>query len=235
MLVVNGLAKHFSREGVRRNLFRDLSFELPRRGRLAILGRNGQGKSTLIKILGGVLAPSAGQVRWDMSVSWPLGFGGAFQGGMTGLDNIKFLARIYDRPPGPLIDRVEAFAELGHALTMPVKYYSSGMRARLAFGLSLGIEFDCYLIDEVIAVGDTIFRERCEEELFGRRADRAFIVASHDLHFILKQCQTAIVVESGRAKLFDDINLAVDIYCAICDEEAGKNQTREALEALHAA
>lgn len=169
-----------------------------------------------------------------MSVSWPLGFGGAFQGGMTGLDNIKFLARIYDRSPGPLIDRVEGFAELGDALTMPVKHYSSGMRARLAFGLSLAIEFDCYLIDEVFAVGDSIFRQRCEDELFGRRADRTFIVASHDLHFIMKQCQSAIVVESGRAKLFDDINLAVDIYCAICDEEGGINQTREALTALSA-
>lgn len=231
MLVVNGLAKHFSGHGGKRVLFKDLSFQVARRGRLAVLGRNGQGKSTLIKILGGVLQPSAGEVNWDMTVSWPLGFGGAFQGGMTGLDNINFLARIYNRPAGQLIDRVEAFAELGHALTMPVKHYSSGMRARLAFGLSLAIEFDCYLIDEVIAVGDNIFRQRCEDELFGRRADRAFIIASHDLHFIMKTCQYAIVIEGGRAKLFDDINLAVDVYCAICDEEARINQTREAVGA----
>ncbi len=136
-----------------------------------------------------------------MSASWPLGFGGAFQGGMTGLDNIKFLARIYQREPEDLLERVEDFAELGDALTMPVKYYSSGMRARLAFGLSLAIEFDCYLIDEVIAVGDSLFRRKCEEELFARRADRAFIIASHDLQFIQQTCKSAIVVESGRAKL----------------------------------
>lgn len=219
MLVVRNLAKHYVRHGEPRRLFRDLSFELPRQGRLAVLGRNGQGKSTLIKILGGVLQPTSGVVTWNMTPSWPLGFGGGFQGGMTGLDNIKFLARVYQREPEALLARVEEFAELGDALTMPVKYYSSGMRARLAFGLSLAIEFDCYLIDEVISVGDTLFRHKCEEELFGKRADRSFVIASHDLGFIKETCNSAIIVESGRAKMFDDIELAVDIYHAICDEQ----------------
>ena len=219
MLTVSDLSKHFLRNGEPRYLFRDLSFELPRYGRLAVLGRNGQGKSTLIKILGGVLQPTSGAVDWNMTASWPLGFGGGFQGGMSGLDNIKFLARIYQREPEALLERVEEFAELGDALTMPVKYYSSGMRARLGFGLSLAIEFDCYLIDEVIAVGDVVFRLKCEDELFGRRADRAFIIASHDIEFIRRTCKNAIVVESGRAKMFQDIGLAVDVYHAICEEE----------------
>ncbi len=218
MLVVNSLSKQYVRHGTPRTLFRDLSFELPRDGRLAVLGRNGQGKSTLIKILGGVLWPTSGEARWSMSASWPLGFGGAFQGGMTGLDNIRFLARIYRRPVTALIDRVEGFAELGEALAMPVKYYSSGMRARLAFGLSLAIEFDCYLIDEVIAVGDALFREKCERELFERRADRAFIIASHDLGFIQKTCNSAIIIESGRAKLFNDIDVAMEVYASVWEE-----------------
>ena len=226
MLTVRGLTKHYMRHGHQNVLFRDLSFDLPRDGRLAVLGRNGQGKSTLIKILGGVLAPNAGEVRWAMKASWPLGFNGALQGGMTGYDNIKFLARMYDRPIKAMIDRVENFAELGEALTQPIKYYSSGMRARLAFGLSMAIEFDCYLIDEIIAVGDSIFRRKCEEELFERRADRAFVIASHDLHFLKATCTSAIVLESGRAKLFDDVGLAVDIYCSICDEEYALEQLR---------
>ncbi len=220
MLAVQDLTKHFTRHGERRIVFDHLSFELPRRGRLAVLGRNGQGKSTLIKILGGVMPPTSGKVQWDMKASWPLGFSGAFQGGMTGVDNINFMARIYDRPRKSLIERVERFAELGDALTIPVRYYSSGMRARLAFGLSLAIEFDCYLIDEVIAVGDNKFRRKCEEELFERRGDRAFIIASHDLEFIMRTCQTAIIVENGRAKLFDDMRMAAEIYLAICEEEA---------------
>jgi capsular polysaccharide transport system ATP-binding protein len=109
---------------------------------------------------------------------------------------------------------------------MPVKHYSSGMRARLAFGLSLAIEFDCYLIDEVIAVGDSLFRRKCEEELFARRADRAFIIASHDLKFIENVCHSAIIVESGRAKMFDDVELAIEIYHAICEEESLLTQER---------
>src|SRR5579859_2359293 len=223
MLTVRGLTKQYPLDGRPRTLFRDLSFDLPRDGRLALLGRNGQGKSTLIKIIGGVVEPSAGEVKWSMSCSWPLGFGGAFQGGMTGLDNIRFLARIYRRPAKGLVERVDEFAQLGKMLSMPVKYYSSGMRARLAFGLSLAIEFDCYLIDEVISVGDAVFRGKCERELFDHRRDRAYIIASHDMSFIKQTCSSAIVIESGRAKIFDNVDTAVDIYAALCDEESARS------------
>lgn len=216
MLVVRGLAKQYVRNGKPRLLFDGLSFTLRPRERLAILGRNGQGKSTLIKILGGVLPANRGEVTWTMRSSWPLGFGGAFQGGLTGVDNIRFLARIYDCPVEPMLANVERFAELGDALTMPVKHYSSGMRARLAFGLSLAIEFDCYLIDEIVAVGDALFRDKCEEELFGKRHDRAFIIASHDLAFIKHSCERAIVIESGRTALYDDIDSAIAAYAEIC-------------------
>jgi capsular polysaccharide transport system ATP-binding protein len=219
MLSVRGLTKQYPLEGRTRTLFRDLSFDLPRDGRLALLGRNGQGKSTLIKIIGGVTEPTAGEVKWSMSSSWPLGFAGAFQGGMTGLDNIRFLARIYRRPAKGLIERVDEFAQLGKMLSMPVKYYSSGMRARLAFGLSLAIEFDCYLIDEVFSVGDGVFRGKCEKEFFEHRKDRAYIVASHDTEFLKQTCSSAIVIENGMAKWFDDVDTAVHIYYALCDEE----------------
>ncbi len=193
-------------------VFRNLGFSLETRGRMGILGRNGQGKSTLIKILGGVLKPTSGKVRWAMSCSWPIGFGGGFQGSLTGIDNIRFITRIYGRKFDDVFDRVESFAELGVALKRPVKHYSSGMRARLAFGLSLAIEFDCYLIDELVAVGDARFQRRCNEELFERRADRAFLMASHDTNLIVENCERALVIEGGRAKIFDDVEEAVDIY-----------------------
>ncbi|PZO05391.1 MAG: ATP-binding protein [Alphaproteobacteria bacterium] len=195
-----------------RPVFKDLNFTLNRSGRLAILGRNGQGKSTLIKMLGGVLPISDGRIDWGMTASWPIGFGGAFQGSLSGLDNIKFLSRLYNRPIEDVLARVDDFAELGRSLRLPVKHYSSGMRARLAFGLSLAIEFDCYLIDELMAVGDARFMQKCQEELFTHRGDRAFLMASHEIHLIAQYCDRALIIESGKAKIFDDIHEAVEIY-----------------------
>lgn len=209
-LRVTGLGKTY--HGANRPLFQGLTFDVARDGRLAILGRNGQGKSTLIKMLGGILPPSEGRVDWLMSSSWPIGFGGGFQGSLSGLDNIRFLSRLYDRNYRELLDRVDSFAELGRSLRMPVKHYSSGMRARLAFGLSLAIDFDCYLIDELVAVGDARFQQKCEEELFLHRADRSYLMASHDMHLIARHCSRALIIEGGRAKMFDDIEEAVDIY-----------------------
>ena len=218
MLQVRDLAKTFLSDSGPRRLFSGLSFDLHPGDRLAVIGRNGQGKSTLIKILGGVVAPSRGTVTWTMSASWPLGFWGGFQGGLTGLDNIRFIARIYNRPIDRTVALVEDFAQLGRQIADPVRFYSSGMRARLAFGLSLAIEFDCYLIDEVISVGDILFQAKCETELFDARAHRAFVMASHDMKLLKKHCDRAIVVERGHAKVFDDLDLAIDIYTSLCED-----------------
>lgn len=209
-LIVSRLSKRY--DGVGRTLFEDLSFVLGRRERLALMGRNGQGKSTLIKILGGVLPATAGRYDWRMSPSWPIGFGGGFQGSLSGIDNIRFIARIYGREFQETYERVEDFAELGLAMKRPVKHYSSGMRARLAFGLSLAIEFDCYLIDELVSVGDARFQRKCNEEIFERRADRSFLMASHDMNMMRSYCKRALIVESGKARLFEDVNEAIEIY-----------------------
>lgn len=196
----------------RRPVFQNLNFDIPLGGRLALLGRNGQGKSTLIKILGGIIPASEGSVEWAMTSSWPIGFGGGFQGSLSGYDNIRFISRIYNADYETVLARVEEFAELGHALSTEVKRYSSGMRARLAFGLSLAIEFDCYLIDELVAVGDARFQRKCQEELFEKRAERTFIMASHDMGLIAAHCEQALILESGKVKMFDDVEEAIDIY-----------------------
>lgn len=209
-LRVSRLGKTF--HGATRPVFQDIDFTLGRSGRLAILGRNGQGKSTLIKMLGGILPATEGDIIWNMSSSWPIGFGGGFQGSLSGLDNIRFLARLYNRNYKDTLERVDSFAELGRSLRMPVKHYSSGMRARLAFGLSLAIEFDCYLIDELVAVGDARFQQKCQEELFTHRKDRAFMMASHDVHMVAHHCDRAIIIESGKCKIFEDVQEAVEIY-----------------------
>jgi capsular polysaccharide transport system ATP-binding protein len=192
----------------------DVSFEVPPGFKLGLLGRNGSGKSTLIRLIGKVEMPTRGRIDHDMSVSWPLGFGGTFQGSLTGIDNIKFIARIYGQDYATLRRFVDDFAELGEFLYEPVKTYSSGMCARLAFALSIAIEFDCYLIDEVILVGDQRFQARCKEHLFDRKADRALVIASHDLDFIKATCDGALVVAAGRGQYFDDVEDAVVAYRA---------------------
>lgn len=210
-LIVKDLTKTYP--GVHsKTIFRDLSFDLARDGRLAVLGRNGQGKSTLIKLLGGILPPTSGSIEWNMTSSWPIGLGGGFQGSLSGIDNIRFITRIYHKNYDEVFERVEGFAELGASLKQPVKQYSSGMRARLAFGLSLAIDFDCYLIDELVSVGDARFQRKCTEELFTHRADRAFLMASHDMSIIAATCQRALVIEGGQLRMFEDIEEAIDVY-----------------------
>jgi len=180
--------------------------------RFGILGRNGAGKSTLIRIISGQEDPDSGIVDRQMRVSWPIAFAGAFQGSLTGYDNTKFIARIHGIDPASVKEKVEHFAELGSFFNEPVKNYSSGMRARLAFALSLAIEFDCYLVDEAFSVGDARFQEKCEYELFEKRKDRAYILVSHDYEFIRTHCQRLAVLNEGVLYHFDDIESAFDYY-----------------------
>ncbi|MGA8610514.1 MAG: ABC transporter ATP-binding protein, partial [Xanthobacteraceae bacterium] len=176
--------------------------------KVALLGRNGAGKSTLIRLLAGIELPTRGVIRRTMSVSWPVGIEGGVGGSMTGNDNIRFIARLYNKPFKDVHDYVEDFAQLGKFLSEPVRTYSTGMRGRLNFALSFAVDFDCYLIDEVIAAGDARFQKRSHEELFEKRADRSLILASHISSIVKDYCSRALVLHHGRAKLFDDLDLA---------------------------
>ncbi|HVF38101.1 MAG TPA: ABC transporter ATP-binding protein [Sphingomicrobium sp.] len=178
-------------------VLKDVNLRVDSGERVGILGRNGAGKSTLIRLISGAELPTSGSIVRDMSVSWPLAFGGAFQGSLTGYDNLRFICRIYDVDPADKVGFVEGFSELGIYLREPVKTYSAGMRARLAFAISMVIEFDCFLIDEIIAVGDARFHEKCNHELFVKRADRAMIIVSHDPTYIREHCSRASVLVDG--------------------------------------
>jgi capsular polysaccharide transport system ATP-binding protein len=211
---VNIVKDYHTTRGVRRVL-NGINLEVSRGQKLGILGQNGAGKSTLIRIIGGVEHATAGRIERTMSVSWPLAFSGAFQGSMSGLDNLKFISRIYGLDYAPTRKFVDDFAELGAQLVEPVKTYSSGMRARLAFALSIAIEFECYLIDEVAMVGDARFYQRCEDELYSKRGDRALIIVSHDMHFIEKVCDSAAVIHNGGITICDTVTEAMDLYQAL--------------------
>ncbi len=214
MIVVEGVCKDYHSEALRRDrrVLNDVSFRVAPGDKLAVLGHNGAGKSTLIRLIAGIELPTKGKIDRGMTVSWPVGLMGGFAVSLTGNDNIRFIARVYDRSFNDLRDYVDDFAMLGSFLSEPVQSYSTGMRARLNFALSLAIDFDCYLIDEVIAVGDQRFVRRSHEELFEKRADRSLILASHSPETVRAYCSRALVINQGRAKLFDDLDLALDIY-----------------------
>jgi capsular polysaccharide transport system ATP-binding protein len=215
MISCENLYKSYPAGHGRKEVLKGVNLTIGKQERVALLGRNGAGKSTLIKQIGGVELPDRGRVIRKMTNSWPIGFNGGFQGSLTGYDNARFIARIYGRTYSDLIDFIEDFTELGGSLRMPVKTYSSGMRARLAFALSLAIEFDCYLIDEVILVGDKNFQQKCNTELFEKRSDRAMIIASHDMDIISDLCDRGIVIHDGTVTAYDEIAEAVAVYSAL--------------------
>ncbi|MBB2163561.1 ABC transporter ATP-binding protein [Gluconacetobacter sp. 1b LMG 1731] len=206
------IVKDFHTSSGMKRVLNGVNCTIQRSEKWGILGHNGAGKSTLLRIIGGVDVPTSGRVEVDMSVSWPLAFSGAFQGSLSGLDNLRFIARIYNRNYDEMRRFVDDFAELGQHLREPVKNYSSGMKARLAFALSIAIEFDCYLIDEVIMVGDARFTERCRRELFEKRQDRALVIVSHSMDYIKDVCDHSMVLQGGKMTICTSVQEGVDMY-----------------------
>ena len=176
-----------------------------------ILGVNGAGKSTILRLIAGTELPNSGKVKRDARVSWPLGFASAFNPLMTGRNNVTFAARAYGQDVREVLDFVEDFSELGDYLDVPVRTYSSGMGAKLAFGLSMAIEFDVYLIDEITAVGDARFQRRCETAFAARRSVADVIMVSHQVGTIQAYCDRGAVLVDGRLMIFGNIDQAVDI------------------------
>ncbi|WP_424810682.1 ABC transporter ATP-binding protein [Roseococcus sp. YIM B11640] len=212
MLELSGVCKSFVKGGIRRDVLKGVDATFWPGDAVGILGRNGAGKSTLMRIMSGVEQPTAGRVRRNMSISWPIGFSGAVHDALTGADNARFIARLYDRKLDWVESFVKDFSELGDQFRAPVKTYSSGMRARLIFALSLAIDFDCYLVDEVIAVGDARFNEKCRQSLLSRRGRSALILVSHQVETVRSLCSHAAILNEGRLTFHEDLDQAFAEY-----------------------
>lgn len=215
MIRVENVTKTYRTQQGRHTVFKELSFEIPTGAGLAVLGRNGAGKSTLINIIGGAETVDSGRLVTDGHISWPVGLAGGFQPSLTARDNVKFVARLYaEKHEIPaIVERVRDFAEIGEYFDMPTRTYSSGMRARIAFGLSMAFDFDYYLIDEVTAVGDPHFRKKCDRALMEKKEKGAgFIVVSHAMDIVRRFCNQAIVLTSDGITHFDDIEQAIKLY-----------------------
>ncbi len=207
-----GASKQFVLREQTRTVLAPTDLILPTGRPVALLGRNGAGKSTLLKMISGVLDPSAGRIVTRGTVSWPVGFAGAFHPDLTGAQNTRFLARVYGIDTGDLSAFVEDFAELGPYYRQPLRSYSAGMKARLAFGVSMGIPFDTYLVDEVTAVGDGAFRKKATELFQARLAQAGAIVVSHSLPQLRALTEAALVLEGGRLRYFEDLEAAITLH-----------------------
>lgn len=214
MIELNNVSKFYHTRHGANCVLADVNLQVMPGEKIGILGRNGSGKSTLIRLISGAERPSGGHIHRKMGVSWPLAFGGAFQGSLTGLDNLRFICRVYGATTEDKIPFVQDFSELGRYFREPVKTYSAGMRARLAFAISMVVEFDCFLIDEIVAVGDSRFHEKCHIELFEKRKDRAMILVSHDPGFIRAHCQRASVLRESKLTSFENTDEAFAFYDA---------------------
>jgi capsular polysaccharide transport system ATP-binding protein len=209
MIRLENVTKVFHMRGSQRAIARDISATFPKGKSVGLLGRNGAGKSSLLRMIAGAMMPDSGRIVIEGSVSWPVGFAGSFHRDLTGAQNTRFIARVYGVDTNELLDFVADFSELGRQFHQPVHTYSSGMKSRLAFGLSMGIHFDMYLVDEVTAVGDASFREKSEAVFVDRMQTSGALFVSHSLPSILRVCDAGATLENGVLTYFPDVKDAV--------------------------
>ncbi len=212
MIRFEGVSKSYHIRKFEKLVFADLNFTIEKGDSIGICGANGAGKSTLMRLIAGVEHPTAGKITRRMTTSWPIGYSSCFQSTLTGADNARFISRIYQRNEHELLQYVEDFAQLGPYLYQPVNTYSAGMSARLAFAISLAIEFECYLVDEVTAAGDERFRARSEEALLARRDNATLVMISHDPGTLKSYCRRGAVLYGGALVQYDTIDEACEVH-----------------------
>lgn len=215
MIELQNVSKYFNTTVGRKYILKETTFSIPSGVNVGILGRNGAGKSTLMKMLGQIEFPNEGKIVSDKNFSWVMGVGGGFQNNMTGRANVKFVCRIYGKSKKEILKSIEfvkEFSELGDYFEMPIKTYSSGMRSRLTFGLSLAFDFDYLLIDETLSVGDSRFRKKSKEALMKKIETCNVLLVSHDMGTLRDICDVGIVSHEAQLHYFEDINDAIKMY-----------------------
>ncbi|WP_026042706.1 ABC transporter ATP-binding protein [Pantoea sp. A4] len=215
MIEIKNLTKSYRTPAGRHYVFKDLNITLPEGKSVALIGRNGAGKSTLLRMIGGIDRPDSGNITTNKTISWPVGLSGGFQGSLTGRENVKFVSRLYSKKEElkDKIDFVEKFADLGKYFDMPIKTYSSGMKSRLGFGLSMAFKFDYYLVDEVTAVGDANFKKKCSEIFKARHEESSFLMVSHSLNSLKEFCDAAIYIgKNNNVEFFNSVEDAIEVY-----------------------
>ncbi|WP_333825790.1 ABC transporter ATP-binding protein [Pinisolibacter sp.] len=220
MIRFENVTKRYRLKAGVKTILENASFEIPRGRSLGVLGVNGAGKSTLLRLVSGSELPDRGRItRNGVSISWPLGFSGSFHGSLSGRDNLKFACRVYSRDVEAVTDFVQSFAELGAHLDEPVNTYSSGMKARLAFGLSMAFNFDVYLVDEITAVGDARFKAKCAAVFTNKLEKSDIIMVSHSMATLAQYCSVGCVLRDGKLEFYDSIDDAIAVYNSLMKDQ----------------
>lgn len=209
MIVLENLTKTYVLHGRRKTVANNLNAVFPTGRSIALLGRNGAGKSSLLRMIAGTMLPTSGRILSTGTISWPVGFAGSFHPDLTGEQNCRFLARVYGMDTREMREFVRDFAELGEHFFLPFRTYSAGMRARLAFGASMAVPFDTYLVDEVTAVGDAAFREKSNRVFKARMEHSGAVVVSHSLPMLRETCDMGAVLENGRLTFYTNLDDAI--------------------------
>lgn len=213
MIRLQNVSKYYPTRYGPKYVLKNLRLDIPDDRDVALMGANGAGKTTLMRMIGGVDFPSEGKIVSDRFISWPLALSSGFQGNMTGRENVRFICRIHGvRETAEIEEFVKRFSELGDAFELPVTSYSSGMRSKYSFAVSMGFDFDTYLIDEIMSVGDESFRKKCENAISEKRANANIILVSHNVSTIRKHCNAAILLAYGRAEFYESVDRAIFRY-----------------------
>ena len=212
MIELRNLSKTYHLNGVSKVVARDITFTFPKGECVGLIGANGAGKSTMLKLIAGTLHPDRGEVIRHGSVSWPVGFAGSFHGDLTGAQNVKFVARIYGVDTDEMMDFTRDFSQLGSHFFLPVRTYSSGMKSRLSFAMSMAVQFDIYLIDEITAVGDGAFQSKSEAMLTDRLKHSSAVFVSHSMAQMERLCTSGVVLQNGRFFYYARIQKALEHY-----------------------
>ena len=212
MIELRNLSKVYRLQGRRKVVADRINAVFPTGKAVGLMGRNGAGKSTLLKMIAGTVDVTSGQILSDGNISFPVGFAGSFHPDMTGRQNTLFVARTYGVSTEGLMEYVQDFAELGPHFELPLRSYSSGMRSRLAFGVSMGLQFDTYLIDEITAVGDASFRRKSRAVFMDRLQNSGVLFVSHSVGMLREMCEAGAVLENGTLRYFDDVNEAIELH-----------------------
>jgi capsular polysaccharide transport system ATP-binding protein len=215
MIVLENATKYYKTKKGKNYILKNVSMIIPSNVNVGILGVNGAGKSTFLRMLGGIDFPNSGRISSNKSFSWPMGLAGGFQGSMTGRQNVKFVAKIFGRDKNQIDEIVEftkSFSEIGDYFDMPIKTYSSGMKSRLNFGLSLAFDFNYLLIDETLSVGDAKFKRKSKEALMKKIETSNVLMVSHSMNDLKNICDVGIILDNGNIKFFEKIDEAIDLY-----------------------